>query len=59
VVEMPARVRRWRSEVFVSLVMAWEAVLAEGRVRRVGRVRVLRVYERPYSLDQYHLLCMI
>jgi hypothetical protein len=48
-VETPERMRRWRREVWVRFVMAWEAVLAEGRVSSVGRVRALRVYERPCS----------
>lgn len=41
--DIPARVRRWVSEMVDRFVKAWEAVLAEGRVRRVGRVRVLSV----------------
>jgi hypothetical protein len=46
--DMPARARKWVSEMVVRFVKAWEALVAEGRVRRVGRVRVLSVYERPY-----------
>lgn len=35
--------RRWKSETEVKLVKACEALVAVGRVRRVGKVRVLRV----------------
>jgi len=45
--EIPARARRWVKETLVRFVNAREALLAEGSVRSVGRVRVLRVYDRP------------
>lgn len=45
--EIPARARRWVRETLVRFVNARDALLAEGRVRSVGRVRVLRVYDRP------------
>lgn len=35
-------------ETVVRFVKAWEAEVAFGSVRRVGRVRVERVYESPY-----------
>ena len=44
---MEARVRRWRRETAVRFETAFEAVVADGRVRRVGSVRALRVYDRP------------
>lgn len=44
---MPASVRRWIRETLVRFVKAFEALVAVGRVSRVGRVRVLSVYERP------------
>lgn len=40
---MPARTRRWVRERLERLPKAREAWVAEGRVRRVGTVRVLRV----------------
>jgi hypothetical protein len=46
---MPARMRRWARETVVRFVKAWEALVADGRVRREGRVSVLSVYDRPYS----------
>jgi len=33
----------------VRFVNARDALVADGRVRRVGNVRVLRVYDRPVS----------
>jgi len=45
--EMPANARRWVRETFVRFVNAREALLADGKVRRVGRVRVLSVYDKP------------
>lgn len=45
---MPARVWRCVKERVVRFENARLAVLALGRVRRVGRVRVLSVYESPY-----------
>lgn len=50
--ETPASVRRWVSETVVRLVKAREALLAEGKVSRVGRVKVLSVYDNPYHSDQ-------
>ena len=41
--DMPARARRWVRESVERLVKAREALKAEGRARRVGTVRVLRV----------------
>jgi len=46
---MPARVRRWVKETVVRFVNARDALVADGRVRRAGNVRVLRVYDRPVS----------
>lgn len=40
--DTPARVRRCRSEEEVRLEKAFEALDAEGRVRSVGRVRVVK-----------------
>jgi len=48
VLDTPARARRWVSEMVVRFVKALEALEADGRVRRVGSVSVLRVYDRPY-----------
>jgi hypothetical protein len=48
--EIPARVRIWVRDTLVRLVKAREALDAVGRVSKVGRVRVLRVYERPYNI---------
>lgn len=42
-VDTPARARRWVSERVVRFVKARDALVADGRVRRVGRVRVLSV----------------
>lgn len=44
----PARARRWKFEVVVRDARDLEARGADGRWRRVGRVRVEREYERPY-----------
>lgn len=35
----------------MRFVKAREALVADGSVRRVGRVSVLRVYERPCCID--------
>jgi hypothetical protein len=48
--EIPARVRIWVRDTLVRLLKAREALDAVGRVSKVGRVRVLRVYERPYNI---------
>ena len=40
---MPASVRRWVRETVVRFAKARDAFVADGRVRRVGRVRVLSV----------------
>jgi hypothetical protein len=34
-------------ELEVRFEKAWEALAADGRSRRVGRVRLLREYDRP------------
>ena len=44
----PVRTRNWRVEDCWSEESAVEAFEAEGRWRRVGRVIVERVYERPW-----------
>lgn len=44
---MLASARRCVSEMVVRFVKAREALVALGRVRSVGSVRVLSVYERP------------
>ena len=49
--EIPARVRRCVRESVVRFVKAFEALVADGSVRRVGRVSVLSVYERPCHVD--------
>jgi len=46
---MLASVRMCSSESVVRFVKAFEALEADGRVSRVGRVSVLSVYERPVS----------
>lgn len=47
--EIPARVRRWVNETVVRFVNARDALVADGRVRSVGNVRVLSVYDKPVS----------
>jgi len=47
--DKPAKTRRWVRETLVRFVKAREATGAVGRVRRVGRVRVLSVYDNPVS----------
>jgi len=48
VLEIPARARRCVLETALRYVKAFEALVADGRVRRVGTVSVLSVYESPY-----------
>jgi hypothetical protein len=48
VLDIPARARRCVLETALSDVKAFEALVADGRVRRVGTVSVLSVYESPY-----------
>lgn len=40
--DTPARVRRWRTELVLRFAKAFEAVLADGSVNSVGRVRVVK-----------------
>lgn len=47
--EIPASARRCVRLTVVRFVNAREALVADGSVRRDGRVRVLSVYERPVS----------
>lgn len=47
--DIPANARRCVKESVVRFVKAFDALVAVGRVRRVGRVRELRVYDRPVS----------
>ena len=51
VLETPARVRRWSSELALRFAKAFEALVAEGRVNSVGSVRVVKEYERPCGYD--------
>lgn len=46
--ETPARARSWVLAVEARRWKAFAAVLADGRVSRVGTVRVERVYDRPW-----------
>ncbi len=39
--EIPAKTLRWVKEMLVRLVKALEALVADGRANRVGRVSVL------------------
>lgn len=50
--EIPASARRCVRLTVVRFVNAREALVADGSVRRDGRVRVLSVYERPYLFSQ-------
>lgn len=46
---MPAKVRAWVRDTEARFEKARDALVADGKVKRVGTVNVLRVYDRPVS----------